>query len=578
MMRLLALAAAILAGLLPAMPVAAQERILAYDSEVGIRADGSLDVTERITVRAEGEQIRRGIYRDFPTRYRDRYGNRVVVGFEVLEVERDGRTEPWFTERVANGVRVNTGNDDFLPVPDEFTYTLRYRTTRQLGFFAGHDELYWNAIGTGWAFPIESGSVEVRLPDPVPPEQMQVEGYTGAQGAQEQNFVATLPEPGVARWRLSRPLPPRQGLTIVLAFPKGIVAAPRGLERLGWMLEDNRGVLIALAGLVALLAFCVLRWRKVGRDPREGVIIARYEPPQGHSPAGLRFLRRMGYDARCFASDLLAIAVAGHLRIRREDRLLKDGWHLEKTAPPAGAPPDAAQTALLARLFPGGRTELELHKRNAAAVAGARAAHRKSLSARNQPELFSLNNGSILVAILIAGAFAVLAFGLGGGYGTAMIVAILALMAIVILVFRVLVKAPTRAGRELLDEVEGLKLYLTVAERDELASMPGPGTPPPLDAGRYEKLLPFAVALDVEEAWTEKFTRAVGAAAAAAAAEHIGWYHGGRVSDLGSLSRSIGSSLSSQIASSSSPPGSSSGSGGGGSSGGGGGGGGGGGR
>ena len=67
------------------MPVLAEERILSYDSDIDIRADGSLDVTERITVRAEGQQIRRGIYRDFPTRYKDRFGNRVVVDFEVLE-------------------------------------------------------------------------------------------------------------------------------------------------------------------------------------------------------------------------------------------------------------------------------------------------------------------------------------------------------------------------------------------------------------------------------------------------------------------------------------------------------------
>ena len=34
-----------------------------------------------------------------------------------------------------------------------------------------------------------------------------------------------------------------------------------------------------------------------------------------------------------------------------------------------------------------------------------------------------------------------------------------------------------------------------------------------LDAGRYEALLPYAVALEVEEAWTEKFTTAVAAQA-----------------------------------------------------------------
>jgi uncharacterized membrane protein len=107
--------------------------------------------------------------------------------------------------------------------------------------------------------------------------------------------------------------------------------------------------------------------------------------------------------------------------------------------------------------------------------------------------------------------------------------------------------------------------------------MKGPDAPP-LDEQRYETLLPYAVALEVEDAWTKKFTAAVGAAAAAEATRRIGWYHGGNVSDLGSLSRAIGSTLTSQIASSATPPGGSSGSGGGGSSGGGGGGGGGGGR
>lgn len=167
----------------------AEERILNYEIEVDIRADASLEVTEHITVRAEGSQIRRGIYRDFPTRYKDRHGNNVVVGFEVLGVERDGRKEAWFTEQVGNGVRVNTGTDEFLPaLPGDYRFTLRYLTTRQLGFFAGHDELYWNAIGTGWQLPIENARVVARLPVAVDVELIAVEGYTGPQGAQEQHY------------------------------------------------------------------------------------------------------------------------------------------------------------------------------------------------------------------------------------------------------------------------------------------------------------------------------------------------------------------------------------------------------
>ena len=149
---------------------------------------------------------------------------------------------------------------------------------------------------------------------------------------------------------------------------------------------------------------------------------------------------------------------------------------------------------------------------------------------------------------------------------------------LLLIAFALLVRAPTIEGRKLLDEIAGLKLYLGVAERDELARMPGPDAPPLLDAERYQALLPYAVALEVEEAWTRKFTLAVGAAAAATATAGMAWYHGVGSDNLSSLTSAIGSSLSSQIASASTPPGSSSGSGGGGSSGGGGGGGGGGGR
>lgn len=562
--------------LLLAAPALAQERITAYDSEIDIRADGSLDVTERISVRAEGSSIRRGIYRDFPTRYRDRHGNRVVVGFEMLEVLRDGRIEPWFTESMRNGVRINTGNDDLLPVPADYTYTLRYRTTRQLGFFAEHDELYWNAIGTGWAFPIEGGSVVARLPQPVPVVQLHAEGYTGVQGAQEQHYTAALPSPGTARWQLTRPLSPRQGFTVVLTFPKGLVTAPSLAQKARWFLNDNRGVLLALFGLAGLLAYCVRRWQAVGRDPPAGVVIARYGPPKGHSPADLRYMRRMGYDTRCFSADLLALAVGGALRIHREDGLLKDDWRLELTgATPALATP--AQTQMLGQLFSAGPV-IELASANATRLQAATHAHAKALDKVFQPALFQRHGKSIGIAVAIASASIVLAFVVGAGSGVPAILAIAVLMLVVVGMFGALVKAPTREGRKLLDEIEGLKLYLSVAEREELADMPGPYAPPSLDGDRYERLLPYAVALDVEEAWTRKFTLAVGAAAAAATTAAISWYRGGGVSDLGSLADAVGRGLSAQIASSSSPPGSSSGSGGGGSSGGGGGGGGGGGR
>jgi uncharacterized membrane protein YgcG len=354
-------------------------------------------------------------------------------------------------------------------------------------------------------------------------------------------------------------------------------------------LRDNSAVLIALCGLVVLLVFCLVRWRKVGRDPPPGVVVVRYEPPDDrspgagasgeYSPADLRFVKRMGYDNRCFSSDLLASAVDGRVRIHRDKHLLSDKWRLERLADP-GAQVGAGQRLLLEKLFADG-PELELAKDNASTLRDAIAAHTGLLEKRFNPRMFSRNAGSIVLATLIVVLTAVLTVGIGVvwlGSGVLLVLPLALAMMVTVVVFGVAIKAPTPEGRKLLDAIEGFRRYLGVAERDELAGMQGPDGPPMLDAERYERLLPYAVALDVEEAWTKKFTLAVGAAAAAATTAAIGWYQGGHVDSLGSLSQAIGSSLTSQIASSATPPGSASGGGGGGFSGGGGGGGGGGGR
>jgi uncharacterized membrane protein len=204
--------------------------------------------------------------------------------------------------------------------------------------------------------------------------------------------------------------------------------------------------------------------------------------------------------------------------------------------------------------------------------------HKLILKSEAEPKYFVRNGKRVGMAFLIGAIAMGAAFVSSHGFGIPLIIGIGVVMLVSLIVFGSLVRAPTPEGRKLLDEIEGLKLYMSVAERDELKSMRGPDEPV-LDAKRYEAMLPFAVALGVEDTWTKKFTLAAGAAAAAQAANSMVWYSGrGPISNLGDFSHSISSSLSSSISSASTPPGSSSGSGGGGSSGGGGGGGGGGGR
>lgn len=576
--------------LLCALPLLAQERILSYDSDLQLNADGSLDVTERIRVRAEGENIRRGIYRDFPTRYQDRHGNRVVVDFEMVGLQRDGRSEPYFIEQLGNGVRVNFGNDDFLPVPGEFTYELRYRTTRQIGFFDRHDELYWNAIGHGWMFGIERGSAALRLPEPVPTDDLLPECFTGAQGARSRACTAEVTGPGAARWTLSAPLAPQEGLTTVLAFPKGLFVEPTTAQKLQWLLRDNRAPLIALVGLITLLVFAFWRWHAVGRDPKPGTVVVTYDPPDDLSPGMLRHIEQNHTDTRAFSADVLTLAVAGDLSIHRDKTRVKENWRIERLDE-GGKTLPADRAALLADLFEGGPV-LKLDGKHPdymqKVVAAHQARNKTAIAAMFKRGLYRYNGGSLAGITLITGLFAIATFVFSGGTGLLFALPVLAAMVVAFFVFLFLLPAITPEGRAMRDRIEGFKRYLTVADKQDLARLKGPGhEEPTLDAERFEFLLPYAVALDVEDAWTARFTAAVGASAVAAATASMAWFHAnGRTgladfTDASSFGKAIGGGFAGQIASSASPPGSSSGSsmgGGGGFSGGGGGGGGGGGR
>ena len=209
------LAAVMLAlGLLLTGVASADERILSYHADIRIAADASMTVTETIRVHAEGQQIRRGIYRDFPTSFEDRFGNDYEVPFSVVSVQRNGQTEVWHTESRSNGVRIYMGSASrSLPV-GEHTYALTYRTDRSIGYFESRDELYWNVTGTDWGFPIDEASARIVLPERIPAADLAVEGYTGVFGASGRDFTGSVQD-GLADIRTTRPLQAREGLTVV---------------------------------------------------------------------------------------------------------------------------------------------------------------------------------------------------------------------------------------------------------------------------------------------------------------------------------------------------------------------------
>jgi len=609
------------------------ERILNFTSHIQISSDASMTVTESIAVYASGNKIKRGIYRDFPTRYKARSGNTISVGFEVLEVLRDGRPEAYHLKAISNGIRVYIGHKNRMLQPGEYTYTLTYHTNRQLGFFKQFDELYWNVTGNGWSFPIERAEAVVKLPPNA--EALDYAGYTGPQGARGRNFIVDNDENGNIRFATSRTLRPGEGLTIAVSWPKGYVPEPGLSDKIGYIFSDNPGSKAALIGVMALIIYFLIAWIMVGRDPASGTIIPLFNPPKGFTPAAVRFVTRMDFDHKAFAAAIVNMAVKGYLTIDEDE----GDYSLSRTDVDESVL-SAGEKRIGKKLF-GGSKYITLDKGNHRKIKKAIIAFKNSLKLEFEKNHFQRNSKWIfpgagislltLVAMVftareISGAFFMLIwlsiwtaaclalvvaaikawqgalssgsstgiFKKSGAVGITLFAlpflgaecfgmwafstmtsafAVMALLVIIFInfIFYHLIKAPTLYGRKMMDQIEGFKLYLSVAEKEGLNMRNPPEKTPEL----FEKFLPFALALDVENAWSKQFSEVL----AQAQTQHgysPSWYSGRRWHNHGAsgLASSLGSAFSSTISSSSSTPGSSSGSGGGGSSGGGGGGGG----
>ncbi len=614
------------------------ERILEFLSDIVVHADANLTVKETITVRALGQSIKRGIVRDFPTVYTDGHGRRVRVSFELVEVRRDGRVEPYHTQNVSNGVRITIGHKDVYIDAGVHTYEITYRTSRQLGFFKDYDELYWNVTGTGWTFPIDHAAARIVLPEGA--RLLQQAAYTGPQGAQGRDYRFADQGGGTLLFETTRKLGVGEGLTVAAAWPKGLVREPPQTERILELLGDNLGLAYGLIGLALVLAYYLAVWFRVGRDPEPGTIIPLFEPPHGFSPAAVRFIRKMDFDQKTFASAVVNMAVKGHLLIRETDDtyvLVKKRVGKETLTPGEKNIADA--------LFDSGAGEVALHNQHAAKFKKAMDGLHKSLSQEYEKTYFLTNSGymgpalglslAVLAALIIYAPQPVMAAFLAmwlsiwslvctalaiqvwqawrgarrgrlprrmmGGFSAVGITlfalpfwageiggfvlfaysvsflgaVILAALGGLHALFYHLLKAPTHLGRKILDQIEGFRLYLSIAEKDRLRIL----NPPEKTPDHFEKYLPYALALDVEQEWCEQFAQVLDASDDPERGYRPRWYHGTRWSSFGAsglagLSDSLGGGLTSAIASASTPPGSRSGSGGGGSSGGGGGGGG----
>lgn len=544
--------------------------IASFRADVTVRENAQLEVREEILVRNAASFYKYGFRRDLPISSSDRWDMRYVgeykrdngIRAEILEVTEDGTPAEYEQGSGYGYPQIFIGRRNVPLDSGEHRFVLRYTVDSALNVGAAPDTLYWNAIGIERDVPVAEAILAIHLPVAVSNDSVEMDPRVGGRGVSNPRRPDTqlqrLDDPSGAIVYSATNVGPRQSLSLALTWPAGTIHKPKGnfLRRGSWM----------LGAPASLFVYYLMAWFLIGPELKSGIVVARYEPPAGLSPAALRFITTGTTDGRTFAAVIAQLALRGCLRVEPQGgkykltRLMSD-----RSAESALAPEEGRTLALLFEDGPevvlssamdqrdqaqNGRYVFQIHEeltkqlvgkyltRHAgyvvvgvlatfvsALILAATARGRDASGAvfftlwvlfcglmvgmmvelsfatawrtafRGGRGWITLLPGTAAIAVF-GGAIAFLLTKLAGGVSVSFALAVLALVA-VNLGWAPRLKRTTRPGREVLDQIAGFRQFLEKVQQDEMNRLNAPSVSP----ASLDRFLPYAIALEVKEAW-----------------------------------------------------------------------------
>jgi uncharacterized membrane protein YgcG len=476
------------------------------------RADpqGQLHIIEHINVNFPGRN--HGILRAIPKSYKGR-----PLHLRINKVSSSSGAPARYSTYEQNGNEVlKIGNPD-KTVTGRQEYTIDYTVQNVITFYDSHDELYWDINGNEWREPATHVSLALHLPAKLKLSKQGVKCFTGGYG-EDGSACATAKNGHTIRAKTTSELKPRQTLTIVAGFGKGYFQ-PAGAS--DWLGDYWRPIVAFLALPVILGGGAFLLWLKRGRDARgRGTIVPEYEPPDMLSPIEAGTIADFKVDNRDITATIISLAIRGYLKIiekKQDKRLWKKAEHsyLLELRGSDTSECSGYERMILRALFEdqfetGRQVDLLALQGNFVAVAAAL----RDLVSRdlikqkyfNQNPLKSWHSLGVIVAVLFIGGLI-----LGSLLGLAAIAGAFVAAGIIAL-FAHFMPSRTAKGVRAKEHIEGLKLYMETAEADRLKMMQSPDAryaqkskAPKKTVRLFEELLPYAIALGVEDGWANQF-------------------------------------------------------------------------
>lgn len=493
--------------LLPGPSLAEDFSITSFRSDIAVRDDSSLRVTE--TIDTIFHRQRHGLYRDIPFRYTDELGKTSFTPVRVLSV-RDASGGRWKhkVERSGGFVRVRIGNPDKF-VEGRQVYVIEYSVENAVLSFPDHDELYWNITGNGWDMPIEAVSAHIAVAAQDRSLEIRTRCYTGTRGSREQACTAS-PSPDGATFVSTRAFGAGEGMTVVLGWEKGIVRPASAWKTNAFRLNLAENW-VFLAPLMTF-AYMLGRWYREGRDPSaSGPRVVAYGPPEAGGrpllPAEAGVLLDERLDPRDIIASVVDLAVKGQIAIeeRKTEGLLFDKTdYILKKANGPGVELPPFERLLMESLFREHGNEVSVSDLKQKFYRDIEGLKKSAFEELERMKLFGANPLAVTqkyqfagFAVVFAGVgLAMLASKIGLAEGSSPVVASILSGAIVFL-FAPHMPVKTVNGVKAMGAILGFEEFLSRTERDRLERMK--------DANLFEKCLPYAIALGVSERWAKAF-------------------------------------------------------------------------
>ena len=485
------------------VPAFAREwHITRFNSNMNVAQDGTMTVQEHLTMYFRGQY--HGIYRDIPIQYPGPHGSNYTLFLSITRVV-DGFGNKLKYESSVHGAYRHL--KIYLPDADNAYQSVEidYTVKNAVRWFDDHDELYWNVTGLDWPVPIDEADATILFP-PGAADNLRAQAFTGVYGSAAQNATVAVTGNDV-KVRTNEPLEMREGLTADVYITKGVLTEPSKLTFAVWFLRSNVIVLLPLWAFVVMFFF----WWTKGRDPKPDISVApMYGPPKGMSAAEVGTLIDDTVHPRDITATLVDLAVKGYIKIEETDSKVLLFTHRDYTFHSLKDPStwtsgdlQAHERVMLNHLFAGGATQIRMSELRNHFYTAIPTIKEDVLAALKGKGMYSVDPDSahayVVVGVLITAAPFVLAQWLHladviGAPGLLIAACIIAF--IVVFLFARIMTAKSLKGVRTKVEILGLQEFITRVDSDRLKRMP-PDT--------FEKILPFAMALGIENRWAKAF-------------------------------------------------------------------------